>query len=97
MAKAGGPIQTRDDKVNPKHYSSFGNFSAVVIIRMWNKIRAAAGVEPVSFELGNALKYMQRAGFKPGEGEIVDLKKAIWYLQSRVHVLDPENEKDPAA
>ena len=86
-----------DELVNPKHYSDFGNWSAVVIIRVWNRIRKAAGVEPVSFAMGNALKYMQRAGFKPGEQEIVDVKKAIWYLQEHVFNLDPENEFDPAA
>lgn len=87
---------SNDDKVNPKHYSGFGDYSAVIIIRVWDKIRKSAGVEPVSFCVGNALKYMQRAGFKPGEQEVIDLKKAIWYLQSRVHELDP-SEPDPAA
>lgn len=86
----------RDAKVNPKHYSSFGLYSAVHIIRAWNAIRKLAGLGPVDFNVGNALKYMQRAGFKPGEDEIVDLKKAIWYLKNRVHDLDPA-EEDPAA
>jgi len=85
-----------DDPVNPKHYSDFGDSSAVIIIRNWNKVRQALGVEPVSFDVGNALKYMQRAGLKPGQAEVQDLKKAIWYLQERVHVLD-EREFDPAA
>jgi len=86
---------TTDDQVNPKHYSDFGDWSATIIIRKWNEIRKAAGVEPVSFDVGNALKYMQRAGFKPGAQEVIDLKKAIWYMQERVHILDP-SEPDPA-
>ena len=36
----------------------------------------------LSFQLGNAVKYLWRAGKKGGrEKEIEDLKKAIWYLQ----------------
>lgn len=85
-----------DDPVNPKHYASFGKFSAVTIIRVWNIVRKAMGVEPVDFCVGNALKYMQRAGLKPGEAEVQDLKKAAWYLNSRIHELD-SNEPDPAA
>lgn len=76
-----------DDKVNPKHYASWGEYAAIVIIRRWNKIRESMGLEPVSFNLGNALKYMQRAGTKPGEDEVTDLKKAVWYLESRIHEL----------
>ena len=85
-----------DEKVNPKHYSDFGDHSAIHIIRVWNRIRKAAGVELVGFNVGNALKYIQRAGFKPGEAEVVDLKKAIWYLKNRIHEIDP-TEEDPAA
>lgn len=89
--------EPKADPVNPQHYASWGDYAAVIIIRMWNKIRAAKDLEPVSFNLGNALKYMQRAGTKPGESEVTDLKKAVWYLRSRVHELDPDNEPDPAA
>lgn len=85
-----------DAAVNPKHYSDFGEWATIVIIRRWNAVRKDAGVKPVPCNIGNALKYMQRAGFKPGQAEIQELKKAIWYLQSEVHELDPENEPDPA-
>jgi hypothetical protein len=77
---------SKDAKVNPKHYSSLGEYSAVHVIQKWK----------LGFLTGNALKYIQRAGKKPGETEVVDLKKAIWYLQRRVFELDP-SEKDPAA
>lgn len=89
-------IKDADDPVNPKHYAALGQYSAVIIIRKWDALRRVMGQEPLSFCVGNALKYMQRAGTKPGESEVTDLKKAIWYLQSRVHELDP-NEPDPAA
>jgi hypothetical protein len=35
----------------------------------------------LNFSLGSALKYILRAGKKPGESSIEDLNKAIWYLQ----------------
>ena len=85
-----------DDKVNPKHYASLGPYSAIHIIRRWSDHRRKSGLEPVGFNVGNALKYIQRAGTKPGEDEAVDLKKAIWYLKNRLFELDP-SEEDPAA
>lgn len=87
----------KDEAVNPQHYASLGEYAAVIIIRAWSKWRISLGLEPVSFNTGNAVKYIQRAGTKPGETEVRDLKKAIWYLTSRIHELDPENEPDPAA
>lgn len=76
-----------DDPVNPRHYADLGEFAAVHIIPRWG----------LGFELGNALKYIQRAGRKAGASEIEDLKKAAWYVQRRIYLLDPENEPDPAA
>lgn len=76
----------KDDPVNPSHYKDLGEFSAVHIIPKWK----------LGFEVGTALKYIQRAGTKPGEPEIRDLKKAVWYLLRRIYLLDPENEPDPA-
>ena len=34
----------------------------------------------LDFKRGNALKYLLRAGSKPGEDKSDDLLKAIWYL-----------------
>ena len=91
------PSKEDDDaKVNPRHYSDWGLYSGIVIIRRWNEIRGKMGFVPVSFNVGNAIKYIQRAGTNPGESEIVDLKKAVWYLNNRIHELDPKNEPDPA-
>lgn len=51
----------------------------------------------LGYLLGNALKYIQRAGKKDGATELTDLKKARWYLQRHIYLLDPDNEVDPAA
>jgi hypothetical protein len=36
--------------------------------------------EHMNFCLGNAVKYLWRAGLKDGEDELKDLKKAVWYI-----------------
>lgn len=39
----------------------------------------------LNFQLGNAFKYVWRAGKKGGRGkEIEDLKKALWYLEDSI-------------
>lgn len=75
-----------DEVVQPAHYANLGEYSAIHVIHKWE----------LGFCLGNALKYIQRAGKKPGEDPIVDLKKAIWYIERHIHELD-ETEPDPAA
>lgn len=61
---------TENDKINhPSHY-----------------VNASVMIEPIElcellpFCLGNACKYLIRAGSKKGESESDDLKKAMWYL-----------------
>lgn len=93
MPKIPDPISVvKKDLVNPDHYKDLGNYSAIHVIEKWN----------LGYAVGNAVKYIQRAGKKlyPGqdstESELTDLKKARWYLQRRIHQLDPVNEPDPA-
>jgi Protein of unknwon function (DUF3310) len=74
------------DAVNPEHYRKLGEYSALHVADKWGS----------SYCIGNALKYLQRAGNKPGEDTITDLKKAVWYLQREIHQLD-RSEPDPAA
>ena len=67
------------DIVNhPAHYES----QAIVIqpIDLYEKL---------PFCLGNALKYVFRAGHKDGSSELEDLKKALWYLE--------RNQRSPGA
>jgi hypothetical protein len=75
-----------DEKVQPAHYTDLGEYQAIYIIQKWK----------LDFCLGNAVKYIQRAGEKPGESEVADLKKAIWYIERRIFEIDP-TEPDPAA
>lgn len=60
------------DTVNhPVHYGS-GTYEVINVIEAWD----------LGFNLGNAVKYIARAGKKDDYQE--DLKKAIWYLQREV-------------
>lgn len=64
-------ITMRNDDINhPKHYAGYpASIECIDITRHLN------------FQLGNAVKYIWRAGKKGGlEKEIEDLKKAEWYL-----------------
>jgi hypothetical protein len=46
------------------------------------------------FNLGNAVKYILRAGKKDKAKEIEDLKKAKWYLEYHINHLEEENKSD---
>jgi hypothetical protein len=75
----GGWDDTKDDPINhPKHYVSHS--SGVECIQI---------TEHMNFCLGNAVKYIWRAGLK---GDMIeDLKKAQFYLNREIYRL--ENEK----
>jgi hypothetical protein len=60
--------------VTPKHYRS-SKYQAISVIRDW----------ALSFELGNVLKYVQRAGKKNSASRQEDLQKALWYLLHEIH------------
>lgn len=52
------------------------------------------------FSIGNAIKYLWRAGLKKDssltdtEKEIEDLKKAVWYIQDRIKELENLQKKE---
>lgn len=66
--------QTENDPVNhPKHYiSDPSGIECIQIVRHRN------------FNIGNAIKYLWRAGLKDGNSDIQDLQKAIWYIQREI-------------
>lgn len=64
-------IEEKKDPTNPEYYKSNG-LEAIDIIEAYD----------LQFNLGNALKYILRAGKKSSKE--VDLNKAIWYLQREV-------------
>ncbi len=74
-----------DDNVNPAHYKSDpSGVECIEITRHRN------------FNIGNAIKYLWRAGLKRDaslsarEKEIEDLRKAIWYLNDEIVRLEAQ-------
>ena len=69
---------TENDPVNhPKHYTVHpSGIECIEITRHMN------------FNIGNAMKYIWRAGIKDESTNIQDLKKAIWYINDEIARLD---------
>jgi hypothetical protein len=68
-----------DEKVNhPIHYGGDTLYETIKVVEAWN----------LNFHLGNAVKYISRAGLKDKEKEIEDLKKAVWYLERKIKLLE---------
>lgn len=65
-------IDKPTEKINhPAHYGGKDDpYEAIKVIEAWG----------ATFCGGNALKYICRAGKKPGASALEDLKKAKWYL-----------------
>jgi len=38
--------------------------------------------------IGNAIKYLSRAGKKSVETEIEDYRKAVWYIQRKINEME---------
>ena len=45
----------------------------------------------LDFHLGNAVKYISRAGKKNKDKTIEDLEKAVWYINRKIELLKSEN------
>lgn len=64
--------EAADDVNHPKHYTSHpSGVECITITRHHN------------FAIGNAIKYLFRAGLKH-PSPVEDLKKAIWYIQDEI-------------
>ncbi len=78
-----------EEAVNhPKHYQDPSGIECIDIVRHRN------------FDIGNAIKYLWRAGLKqdadktPVEKQIEDLRKAIWYIQDEINTLESKKSKE---
>ena len=71
-----------NDPVNhPAHYTS-GSIEVIDYIED----------QKLPYHLGNAVKYISRAGKKDPDKTVEDLKKAIWYLNRYIGKLEYEKE-----
>lgn len=66
---------------NPEYYTNT-EIEPIEVIEEWG----------LSFHLGSVVKYIKRAGDKPGNPAVNDLKKAQWYLTREIHRL---SRKEP--
>lgn len=73
--KIGAPLKDEDPVNKPTHYN-FGTIEPIKVIEDWN----------LGFHLGNCLKYVARAKHKGNE--LQDLKKARYYLDRQIDLLE---------
>ena len=69
---------------NPTHYTS----SNATCKLCSEPIECIDVTEHMGFCLGNAVKYIWRAGIKSEEKTIEDLEKAIWYINRHIQKLE---------
>lgn len=83
-----GPFPRRDcipevsGPPRPSHYSRLRP-QPVEVIEAWG----------LGWHLGNALKYIARAGHK--DDELRDLRKALWFIRRRLQVREAEMDGAP--
>lgn len=58
---------------HPEHYNAHPSGTECIEI-----------VEHFGFRIGNAMKYLWRAGLKPSSTAVEDLEKARWYLDREI-------------
>lgn len=68
---------THDPINSPAHYAEGRSYEPIDVIEDWE----------LGYHLGNALKYISRAGRK--QNQLEDLKKARWYLDREISSLEP--------
>lgn len=71
--EAGTEMPKKEEVDHPDHYGGADNpYETIKVIEAWD----------LGFHLGNAVKYISRAGKK--KDALVDLKKAAWYLEREI-------------
>lgn len=77
MTKSNDSAVANDPVNRPAHYTAGRQYEPIKVIRDWD----------LGFSLGNAVKYISRAGRKDPAKTIEDLKKAIFYIQEEIEHL----------
>lgn len=70
-----------DSKINPSHYKSHPSGIECIDV-----------IEHMTLNVGNAIKYLWRAGLKSEETTEVDLRKALWYIEREIARLNKGKE-----
>ena len=80
-------VQHEHDEINPDHYKAVDGSQVIDVIELYG----------LDFYIGNAIKYMLRAGRKAYAPAATDLEKAVWYLQRKIQTLSGSPEKESKA
>lgn len=75
-----------EEIVHPQHYNNLPNG-----IECWDVI------EHFPTNIGSSIKYLWRAGRKPGQSAVKDLKKSIQWAQRQIDLIEgnvPKMKKD---
>lgn len=72
-----GGVKTQETVEHPSHYHAQSGIEVIDAIEAWD----------LNFALGNAVKYIARAGHKDPARQIEDLKKAQWYVAREIERL----------
>ena len=74
------------EQVNhPNHYGGDTTYEVIKVLEAW-KIQ-----DPLVW---NTIKYLARAGKKPGVDELTDLQKAAWYLARRIQQVEHQRTEE---
>jgi hypothetical protein len=63
-----------NDNIRPDYYNPDSPYEPRKVIHAWD----------AGFNLGNALKYISRAGKKKGSSRLDDLRKALTFIQFEI-------------
>jgi hypothetical protein len=72
-------VKVRETVNHPQHYGGDTTYEVIKVIEAWELDK--------DFYLGNAVKYIARAGKKDGCSALEDLEKARWYVERKIHNL----------
>lgn len=75
-------LTMENNPIRPNHYNA-GVYEAINVIEAWGS----------DFCLGNALKYICRAGKKQGNTAEQDLRKAMYYLERKIEMLNKQKQE----
>ena len=78
MCECGKSKKAKKENVDhPSHYLKDSGHEVIDVIQAWD----------LNFNLGNAVKYIARAGKKDPKKFKEDLNKAIWYINNQLSKL----------
>jgi hypothetical protein len=74
-------MENKEQVIHPKHYGGSDNQYEVI------KVAEAWGLDKDAY-LFNVIKYIGRSGKKDNNPPVQDLKKALFYLERRIKLLE---------